>query len=289
MRLTRRAFLWNAAGAGFIAAPLRAGSLSRVQIGVMDTVLGLAGKPEAVAAAAKLGFAGLQITAGRPDAAGHLALMDPGLQSRFVEASKKHEVALVSTYLDVLHKDCLKNAAVAKRWVRQGIELTSRLRVRNLMLVFFGDCALLDRPETDAVVAALKELAPQAEDAGIILSLENLLKAEDNAYVLDKVNSKALRVYCDVGNLTNLVGVDAPGQIRKLGKRICQFHFKDQGYLGEGKVNCPEALRAIRDIDFAGWIVLETNWPSKNMEADTKRNLNYIRNTIQQLERGSHV
>jgi L-ribulose-5-phosphate 3-epimerase len=289
MELTRRALLWNAAAAGLVAAPLRARSLSRIEIGVMDNVLGLTSKPEAVAAAAKLGFAGLQVTAGKPDAAGNLALMDPGLQSRFLEKSKKHNVALASTYLDVLHKDCLKNAAVAKKWVRQGIEITSKLRAKILMLVFFGNCALLDRAEMDMAASALKELAPEARDAGIILGFENLLKAEDNAYVLDKVNSQALRVYCDVGNLTNLVGVDAPGQIRKLGKRICQFHFKDQGYLGEGKVNCPEALRAIRDIGFEGWVVLETNWPSRNMEADTKRNLNYIRSTIQELERGSHV
>jgi len=41
-------------------------------------------------------------------------------------------------------------------------------------------------------------------------------------------------------------------------------------------VDFPAILAAIREIGFHGWANLETNSPSGNVEADTRRNLNYL-------------
>ena len=77
------------------------------------------------------------------------------------------------------------------------------------MTVFFGKCSVLNRQELDYVAGVFKELAPEAEKAGVIIGFENLLNAEDNARAMDRVASKAFRIYYDVGNSTNRVGVDA--------------------------------------------------------------------------------
>ena len=115
-----------------------------------------------------------------------------------------------------------------------------------MTISFFGKCSVENRKELDYVADVFKELAPEAEKAGVMLGFENLLNAEDNARAMDRVASKAFKIYYDVGNSTNMVGVDAPKEIRWLGKdRICQFHFKDKGYLGEGKVNYAEVLKAL--------------------------------------------
>ena len=75
-----------------------------------------------------------------------------------------------------------------------------------------------------------------------------------------------------------MVGVDAPAEIRRLGReRICQFHFKDRSYLGQGKVDFPAVVRAIADISFRGYANLETSSPSGDMETDLRRNLDYLR------------
>lgn len=66
-------------------------------------------------------------------------------------------------------------------------------------------------------------------------------------------------------------------------ERICEFHFKDKGYLGEGKVNYPPILKAISDIGFKGYANLETTSPSGNIEADTKRNLAYLQNLMSKV------
>jgi sugar phosphate isomerase/epimerase len=63
-------------------------------------------------------------------------------------------------------------------------------------------------------------------------------------------------------------------------ERICQFHFKDKGYLGEGVVSFVPILKAIGDIEFKGYANLETTSPSGNVEKDTRRNLGYLRNLM---------
>ncbi len=156
------------------------------------------------------------------------------------------------------------------------------------MLVFFGPCALESRASMDAVVGPLKELAREAEKARVTLGFENTIRAEDDLRILDDVGSRALKIYYDIGsralkiyydigNATNLYGADPPAEIRTLGRgRICQFHFKDKGYLGEGKVDVAAALRAIAAIGWQGAIVLETGSPSQDRQADLRRNLAYL-------------
>ena len=105
-----------------------------------------------------------------------------------------------------------------------------------------------------------------------------MLKAEDNARALDRVASDAFKVYYDVGNSTNLVGVDAAKEIRWLGRsRICQFHFKDKGYLGQGKVDFPAVMAAVQAIGFRGYANLETSAPSGSIADDLKKNTAFLR------------
>ena len=68
-------------------------------------------------------------------------------------------------------------------------------------------------------------------------------------------------------------------EIRWLGRqRICQIHLKDNPhYLGEGKIDFPAVMQAIADIGFQGFANLETMSPSKDIEQDMRRNLQYIR------------
>jgi len=274
--LSRRSLL-----AGAAATVLSAKRPSGLKIGAMDGILRLGGKPEAVALAKSLGLEGLQVTLGRSSEGERLPLEDPELQARLTAESKKHKLPIAATYIDILHVNCLKNDPLARKWVLKGIEITRRLEARILMTVFFGKCALTSPQEVDYAADVFKELAPEAERAGVILGFENLLNAEDNARAMDRVASKAFKIYYDVGNSTNMVGVDAAKEIRWLGRdRICQFHLKDKGYLGEGKVDFPAVLAAIGDIGFKGYGMLETGAPSGNVESDLKRNLDYLRSLM---------
>ena len=98
---------------------------------------------------------------------------------------------------------------------------------------------------------------------------------------MDKVKSKAVKVYYDVGNSTNNKH-DVLQEIPWLGKdRICQFHLKDNpGYLGAGKIDFTKILEEIRHIGFEGYANLETDAPSKVIEDDMKKNLAFVRDLM---------
>jgi len=278
MLISRRGFIGTAAAAAL------AGKAVRFKIGVMDGVLRLGGKPEALALAAKLGFEGLEVTIGRSVAGGELPLANSELQAQYLAEARKHKLRLAGAYLDILHVNCLKNDKLAPKWVSDGIRITRRLNARVLLVVFFGKCAVSNAQEMDAVAGAFKELAPEAEKAGVALGFENTLSAEDSARVLDRVGSRALKVYYDVGNSTNMGGFDAVKEIRWLDRdRICQVHLKDKGYLGEGKVDFPAVLRALADIGFTGFANLETSSPSGSVENDLRRNLAYLRQVCEMM------
>jgi len=152
-----------------------------------------------------------------------------------------------------------------------------------MLLPFFGKGALQTPQEMETVGDLLRELGPEAEKDGVILGLENTNSAEDNVRILDRARSKAVLVYYDVGNSTHN-GFDVIKEIRWLGpKRICQFHLKDNpNYLGEGKIDFPTILHTIKTMDYQGYANLETDCPSKSVEADMKRNLTYLRRLLQE-------
>lgn len=270
--LTRRELLLaSAATPHFAAAP-------RWKLGAMDGVLGLAGKAECVAKAAQFGLEGLQVTLGRAGKGRSLPLSDPALQKAFVAAAAEHKVPLVATYIDILHTHCLKSDPIAQERVVEGIEITRKLGAKILMLVFFGSCALEMRGEIEKALEAVSDLVPTAERAGVVLGFENLLPAGENIRALEKIGSPVFKIYYDIGNATNVIDVDPAEEIRRYGRgMLCQVHLKDRGYLGEGKVNVPKALDALEEIGYDGHLILETGAPSKNIDADLKRNVDYLR------------
>lgn len=281
--ISRRGFL----SAGAVAAvPCAFGAGRQPKIGVTDWNLRQAGKLEAVSLARQLGFEGVEVSLGRNLLDGKLPLDNPDIQERYISEAKKNKVRLAGTCLDILHVNYLKSDKLALKWITSGIPITKKLDAKVMLLPFFGKGALSTRQEMDYVGDALRELAPEAEKAGIKLGLENTISAEDNVRIMERAGSKAVLVYYDVGNSTGQ-GFDIIREMRWLGgHRICQIHLKDNPhYLGEGKIDFEKVMGTIRDIDFSGFANLETSSPSKSIEADMKRNLAFIRRVMASVNR----
>jgi len=243
----------------------------------MDGVFRQSGKPEAFATARQLGLEGLQVTIGKSSDGTSLPLEDPDLQRAYLTASKESGIPINATYLDMLHVSCLKNAPAAGGWVEKGIAITKNLQAGILMTVFFGKCSVTSRQELDHTIGIFRDLVSKAEAAGVVIGFENTLSGEDNRYAVDRIQSKSFKVWYDVGNST-YNHYDVPAEIRMLGRdRICEFHFKDKGYLGEGEVHFKPILEAIDAIGFSGYANLKTTSPSGSVLEDTKRNLDYLR------------
>ena len=281
MTISRRQFLQT-------SAVLAAGSRtvfaqSGLKLGVTDWNLRQTGRISAVELAASIGFQGVEVSLGQKPVDGKLPLDNADIQAQYLAAAKQHNIALAGTCLDILHVNFLKKDKLALQWIADGIPITQTLNARVMLLPMFGaDAGALNtQAEKDYVGDALREVAPAAEKAGVILGLENTVSAEDNVRIMERSRSSAVLVYYDVGNSTRN-GHNVIPEIRWLGaKRIGQFHLKDLGYLGEGKIDFAGILAAIKDIGFAGFGNLETSTPSKtDVAGDMRRNLAYLRNLM---------
>jgi sugar phosphate isomerase/epimerase len=261
------------------ALPAPARRPARFKVGVTDWNLRLEARPEAVALAKKLGFDGVQVSIGK--GTDRLPLSDPALQRVYLAESKRVGLPLASLCLEVLHKNWLKSDALGLRWVADSIPIAKALGVKVVLLPFFGKGALETPAEMDYVADALKEVAPLAEKARVILGLEDTVSAQDNVRIMERTKSKAVLTYYDVGNSTK-GGFNVVEEIRWLGAaRICEVHLKDNPhYLGKGTIDFPAVVSALADIGFADWAQLETSCPTDSVENDMAVNLAYIRGVI---------
>jgi sugar phosphate isomerase/epimerase len=266
-------------GAMALAATPLLAARTELKFGVTDWNLRLAGKPEAVALAAELGFAGVELSVGRDVVDGRLPLAAAELQQRYQEEFARHHIQIAGICLDILHRNCLMNDPLAAKWVADAIPIAKALGARTVLLPFFGRCEMKSPKEMDYAADALREVAPDAVRAGVLLGLENTISAEESVRMMERSKSSAVKVYYDIQNAANW-GHDPVKEIRWLGAdRICQFHIKDNPHLlGEGKLPLDEILRTIAELGFHGFANLETDSPSGDVAADMRRNLAFVCN-----------
>ena len=280
---TRREFLCSTVAFG-LTSRFGFAEGTRLRIGVTDWNLNMGANPDAVPLAARLGFDGLQLSFGRKVVNDKMPADNPDVVARYLSLSKQYKIPIAGTCVDRLHDNGLKSDKLAPKWVLDSIRLTQALNAKVLLLPFFGGWAFQSQDEMDHVGDVLRDLAPEAEKAGVTLGLEDTISAEDNVRIMDRSRSASVLVYYDVGNSTK-AGFDVVKEIRWLGRdRICQFHFKDNPhYLGEGNIQFPPIIHAIRDIGFSGYANLEVDAHPNQLEEDMRRNLTYIRSLIQQV------
>lgn len=256
--------------------PLFAAPGSRgFKIGACDWSLGR-NDPSCMQIAREIGLDGVQVSMG--SVGDHLRMRQREVQQQYLEAARENKVVVASLALSETNNVPLFSEPRAAIWLLDSIEVCKALNVKVVLIACFakGELRADDKPSIDRVVDLLKEIAPRAEKAGVLLGLENYMSAEANIGIMDRVGSPSVQVYYDVGNSTDK-GYDILKEIRLLGKRICEFHAKDAGnMLGKGRIDFKQVRAAMDDIDYRGWIQIEAAAPHSIIE-DYRADLNYLR------------
>ncbi len=235
--------------------------------------------PSALDLARQIGLDGVEISAGKPE--DKIAIANSELKEQYKVKKKETGIQIPSIAMGLLNDAPLASDPRAVNWVLDTIDSAKELDSKVILLAFFGKGDLKDKDglkdnDVKEVVSRLKECAPKAKEKGIILGIENMLSAQQNIEILEKIGSDACRIYYDVGNST-YNGYDVPKEIRMLKDKICQIHFKDGAfYLGKGKVKMEPIAEAIKEINYKGWFVLETGLPTMNKVNDFKKNLDFV-------------
>ena len=285
-RITRREMMVNSAraiaGLSLTASCRSFGPLfggRGFKIGVCDWTIGKSADTASLEMAKRLGLDGVQVNfgSGQDD----LPLFNPELQKKFLESAREHEMEIVSLALGTLNDVPYKSDPRAERWVSESTDVCRAMGVNVVLMAFFGKGDLRnDKKGTDVVVERLKKVASKAEDAGVFLGIESWLSAEQHLDIINRVGSPALKVYYDVAN-SHKAGYDIYQEIRLLGKKICEFHAKDYDDLyGKGTIAFEEVRRAMDDIGYRGWIVMEGTQMPLGLEESMRYDAKYLRSVF---------
>src|SRR5437867_5535643 len=291
MVMTRRDFVKQAAIASSLAA---AHTLARAQpaaadplpirVGMTDWNLGQRGDITKIALARQIGLDGIQVSLIFP-ADGGLHLRDPRIQAQFKQAALENGIQICSLAIGSPGKSRLPlhtNPAAAVLLV-EAIEVARNIGTNNILLPILGDSHINmnDQREVDTFVAMMKEVARYAERTGVVVALEDWISAEDNIRLLDAIGSDFVGVYYDARNIKSRVH-DPYGEPTRLGRRIHQVHVKNGSKLMRETdiLDWPRLAQEFFEIGYRGWYVLETEAPSKDLMADTRANIEYVRTTF---------
>lgn len=246
------------------------------KIGACDWTLGKRTDPSALEFAKALGLDGIMVDLGnwRDD----LPLRKPELQKKYLEKSNQIGLPVASLAIGTLNEIPLKSDPRAEQWLSDSVDVAQAMGLRVVLVPFFAKGDLRNDPAgKDAVVESLKRVAPKAEKAGVVLGVESWLSAPEHVEILDRVGSPAVEVYYDVGN-SQKAGYDIFKEIHSLGKRICEFHAKDNDDLyGKGTMNFPEVRKAMDDIGYRGWMQIGGTKLTLGIAESIRYDLNYLR------------
>ncbi|MFV2068289.1 MAG: sugar phosphate isomerase/epimerase family protein [Pirellulales bacterium] len=260
--ITRREALAEFAGMGLAMTPaisaLAADAQRPFKIGACDWSLGHGGKSSAMKFAREIGLDGVQVSFGEPG--GPHDLRQEENRNETVRAAKQYNVKIASLAMGILNRVPYASSPDAERWVHECIDVMPKMQQRIVLLAFFGKGDIKDKPELiREVIRRLKRVAPEAEQAGVVLGIETWLNADAHIRILDAVGSPAVQVYYDTANMEKQ-GYDIYAEIRRLGRqRICQFHCKENScLLGKGRIDFRKVKDAMDAIGYRGWLVIES-------------------------------
>lgn len=294
--ITRRDFVKQATLAAaalpaIAAAPAPTPIVAPLRIGMTDWNLGQRGDITKIALAREIGLDGIQVSVQYPTD-GTPTLRDAATQADFRRAALDSGIQICSLAIGNPGKSRLPmhtNPAFAILLV-EAVEIARNLGTNNILLPILGDSHIdmTRQAQVDHFVAMMKEVARYAEKYDVVVGIEDWIAAEDNNRLLDAIGSDHVAVYYDAHNIVfkdarKGLAQDIYAEPKMLGRRINQIHVKNGNMLLStpgGKIEWPKMAQQFYEIGYRGWYVLETNAPSGNLVADTRANIDYVRQTF---------
>lgn len=251
-------------------------------IGACDWSIGQLGDPAALSVARDIGLDGVQVSLGTE--ANEMHLRRAEVQAKYKDESRRTGVQVASLAIGELNNVPFKADPRSIGWVRDSLEVLRAMELKVVLLAFFSQGDLRgDAKGVDETVRRLKEIAPAAEKAGVILGIESWLSAEAHMQILDRVGSKAVQVYYDVANAESM-GYDIYREMRWLGAKgvICELHMKENGaLLGKGRVDFKKVRECLDAIGYRGWVHIEGAVPpGAEMKPSYIENLRFLRGIL---------
>jgi sugar phosphate isomerase/epimerase len=250
-----------------------------VRFGVIDAVLRGDGEEDDAAVferARTLGFEGVEIDLRRGDL---------GANGRLERLRAAASLPITSLILGSHNRDggiadadaAVRGRAAAE--VRTAVERAAALGADVVLVPFFLAGELVDDAAVERCAESFRALCPAAAAVGVTLAFEGGLDAARIRWIAERADSPAFGCYLDLANPI-VAGLDTPTEARLLGPLVRRVHLKDTKSTrgdrrpGEGRVDFDACARALAEIGYDDWLVLET--PPGPPE-DVARDLDFAR------------
>jgi L-ribulose-5-phosphate 3-epimerase len=257
-----------------------------VRVGMTDWNLGQRGDIAKIALAREIGLDGIQVSVQYPTDGKTPTLRDPKTQAAFKRAALENGIQICSLAIGNPGKSRMPmhTSPAFAILLAEAVEIAYNIGTNNILLPILGDSHIdmTNQAQVDTFIAMMKEVARYAERYEVVVGLEDWISAEDNIKLLDGIGSDYVAVYYDAHNIVSRVK-DIYVEPKMLGKRINQIHVKNANMLLStpgGKMDWPRMSKEFYDIGYRGWYVLETGSPTKDIVADTRANIDYVKKTF---------
>jgi D-psicose/D-tagatose/L-ribulose 3-epimerase len=165
--------------------------------------------------------------------------------------------------------------ANAKKYIKDSIKISSEWSSPILCGPLYSAVGkLVGRSrlgiEWDWAVEGLKEMGDFAADHGVTLAVEPLNRfetyfintAEDCAKLVDDVDHPNVKIHLDTFHM-NIEEKSLYQAIKHVGHRLAHMHCceNDRGTPGSGNVDWDGVFKALKEIGYDGWIVVESFVP----------------------------
>jgi hexulose-6-phosphate isomerase len=168
------------------------------------------------------------------------------------------------------------------------IENCSGLAVRDIVIPCVDQSRLSGREDMDALVSAVGQCLPLAEEHGINLALETDLQPGEFASLLKKFGSDRVTANYDIGNSASL-GYDPREELAAYGRLITDVHVKDRLRgggtvpLGSGAADFGAVFAGLKGLGFAGPMILQAARREPGRETETVREyIEFVRKYLRQ-------
>jgi L-ribulose-5-phosphate 3-epimerase len=257
-----------------------------VRVGMTDWNLGQRGEISKVALAREIGLDGIQVSVQYPTDGKSPTLRDAKTQAAYKRAALENGIQICSLAIGNPGKSRMPmhSSPAFAILLAEAVEIAYNIGTNNILLPILGDSHIdmANQAQVDGFIAMMKEVARYAEKYEVVVGLEDWISAQDNIKILDAIGSEWVAVYYDAHNIVSRVP-DIYAEPKLLGSRINQIHVKNANELLStpgGKMDWPRMSKEFYDIGYRGWYVLETSSPTKDIVADTRANIDYVKKTF---------
>ena len=157
--------------------------------------------------------------------------------------------------------------------LRKFVDISSGLGANTMVGPHYGTFGMADvgrartQEEWNRAVILLREIADYAGDKGVNIGLECLNRyetyflniAEDAVKLVQEIGKDNIGVHLDTYHM-NIDEKNFYNPIKITGCHLFLLHCSenDRGIPGTGHVNWDEVFQALKDIDYHGWLVIES-------------------------------